>query len=63
MPLAFKVNVSTNTQLQAGNQEVIASALSDYFNHQSGPLSGVSTGPAVGKMVSDPLAAMNKRSC
>lgn len=63
MPLAFKVNVSTNTQLQVGNQEVVASALSDYFNRQSGPLSGVGIGSAVGKRVSAFLGVMNERSC
>lgn len=49
MSLAYRVNVTTNTQLQAGNQEVLAPAISDYLNHQSGPLSGGGVGLAVGK--------------
>lgn len=43
------VNVTTNTQLQAGNPESVASALSEYINHQSGPLSGIGTGQGIGK--------------
>lgn len=49
--LAFGVNVSTNTQFQAGNQEVVTTAISDYLDHQSGPLSGVGAGLAVGKIL------------
>ncbi|KAJ5219501.1 hypothetical protein N7468_008705 [Penicillium chermesinum] len=41
------VNVTTNTQLQAGNPESVASALSEYINHQSGPLSGIGTGQGI----------------
>ncbi|KAM0800662.1 hypothetical protein BDR22DRAFT_963041 [Usnea florida] len=48
VPFLFTVNVSTNTQCQAGNQAVVATAISDYLNHQSGLLSGVGTGLAVG---------------
>ncbi|MCJ1356957.1 MAG: hypothetical protein MMC33_006953 [Icmadophila ericetorum] len=48
VPLVFAVNVSTNTQFQAGNPEVVATAISDYLNHQSGLLSGVGAGLAVG---------------
>ena len=49
MPFLVTVNVSTNTQFQAGNQAVVATAISDYLNRQSGLLSGVGTGLAVGK--------------
>ena len=49
MSFLLTVNVSTNTQFQAGNPAVVATAISDYLNHQSGLLSGVGTGLAVGE--------------
>jgi choline dehydrogenase len=49
VPIVYASNVSTNTQLQAGNQQVVNEAVSDYLNHQSGILSGVGAGLAVGK--------------
>lgn len=51
VPLVYAVNVSTNTQFQAGNQQVVEPAISNYLNHQSGILSGVGTGLAVGKII------------
>ncbi|KAJ5253842.1 hypothetical protein N7524_011022 [Penicillium chrysogenum] len=45
--MVLAVNVTTNTQLQAGNPESVASALSEYINHQSGPLSGIGTGQGI----------------
>ncbi|KAL8911257.1 MAG: hypothetical protein Q9171_003555 [Xanthocarpia ochracea] len=48
VPFLFLANVSTNTQFQAGNPAVVEPAISDYLNSQSGVLSGVGTGLAVG---------------
>ncbi|KAI4102237.1 MAG: hypothetical protein LQ339_004762 [Xanthoria mediterranea] len=48
VPFLFTANVSTNTQFQAGNPDVVSNAISDYLNRQSGLLSGVGTGLAVG---------------
>ena len=48
VPCLFTANVSTKTQFQAGNPTVVATAISDHLNDQSGLLSGVGAGLAVG---------------
>ncbi|KAL9127724.1 MAG: hypothetical protein Q9217_003454 [Psora testacea] len=48
VPLVYAVNTTTNTQFQAGNPQVVSTAISDYLNRQSGILTGVGTGLAVG---------------
>ncbi|KAF2726644.1 oxidoreductase [Polyplosphaeria fusca] len=47
MALTYKVNVTTNTQIVAGNPEANAEAVAQYLNHQSGPLSGIGAGQSV----------------
>ncbi|KAL8861945.1 MAG: hypothetical protein Q9178_001815 [Gyalolechia marmorata] len=51
VPFLFLANVSTNTQFQAGNPAIVERAISDYLNSQSGVLSGVGTGLAVGEKI------------
>ncbi|OTA66000.1 GMC oxidoreductase [Hypoxylon sp. EC38] len=43
----FKVNITTSTQLAAGNPEVVAEAIYNWTYHQSGRLSSIGTGQAL----------------
>lgn len=47
--LFLDLNVTTNTQFQAGNPAVVEKAVKDYINNRSGPLSGFGTGQGIGK--------------
>ncbi|KAF2710682.1 GMC oxidoreductase [Pleomassaria siparia CBS 279.74] len=47
MALTYKVSVTTNTQMVAGNPKVNAEAVAEYLDHQSGRLSGIGAGQAV----------------
>ncbi|KAI0157182.1 oxidoreductase [Hypoxylon sp. FL1284] len=47
VPGLFKVNVTTYTQLMAGNEAVMAAAVEEYLNHQSGQLSASGAGKAL----------------
>ncbi|ORY03483.1 hypothetical protein BCR34DRAFT_591563 [Clohesyomyces aquaticus] len=41
------LNVTTNTQFQAGNPAVVSKAIDDYLKNRSGPLSGFGTGQGI----------------
>lgn len=45
----FNVSVETHTQFNAGNPKVVAEQLELYLKDQSGILSGIGAGQAVGK--------------
>ncbi|RDW80306.1 versicolorin B synthase [Coleophoma cylindrospora] len=49
MPMLFQVSVETHTQFIAGIPEVVAEQVGLYLNNQSGMLSGIGAGQAVGK--------------
>lgn len=57
MELSFKVNVTTGTQLQAGNEEVSAELVEQYLTNQTGLLASIGGGQALGTFMtrtSDP---------
>ncbi|ROT41098.1 alcohol oxidase [Sodiomyces alkalinus F11] len=45
--LFLNLSVETNTQFQVGNPEVVAAAMTNYLENQSGPLSGFGTGQGI----------------
>ncbi|XXH00675.1 hypothetical protein Hte_007025 [Hypoxylon texense] len=47
IPGLFKVNVTTYTQLMAGNADAMAAAVEEYLNHQAGQLSASGAGKAL----------------
>ncbi|KAI0857767.1 oxidoreductase [Xylaria cubensis] len=48
MAHVYKVNVETNSQIVAGNSKVVAEVTEEYLNHQSGHLSSIGAGGALG---------------
>lgn len=48
MALSYKVNVTTGTQVAAGNPEVSAARVEEYLYNQTGLLSSIGGGQALG---------------
>lgn len=48
MALSYKVNVTTGTQVAAGNPEVSATRVEEYLYNQTGLLSSIGGGQALG---------------
>ncbi|KAH7311400.1 oxidoreductase [Stachybotrys elegans] len=48
MSLVYKVNVTTSSQIVAGNVEANAAAVEEYLTNQSGRLSGIGAGQSLG---------------
>lgn len=55
MELSFKVNVTTGTQLQAGNEEVSAELVEQYLTNQTGLLASIGGGQALGMFMTRTL--------
>lgn len=49
MALSYKVNVPTGTQVAAGNAEFSAARVEEYLNNQTGLLSSIGGGQALGQ--------------
>lgn len=55
MELFFIVNVTTGTQLQAGNEEVFAELVEQYLTNQTGLLASIGGGQALGMFMTRTL--------